>query len=83
MTATKMREPVPEFVSMDEKQANRLAVQIVKEGPYIVKPHTNSAGVTVLNVIDSRDGDPKQDGPWTIHDSQEWDDVRPNARRRS
>lgn len=79
--ARNVRGPVPEHLSLDAKQANRLGTQIVKDGPYVVKPYENSAGRVVLNVIDTSSEDPDRPGPWTVRDLQEWEDVKPRRKR--
>lgn len=79
--ATKMRVCPPAYASMDARQGRLLATEIVKDGPYVVKPHEDSRGRVVLNVVDTTRDPGQRGGPWTIRDRQEWEGVRPRGRR--
>lgn len=80
--ATKMKVPPPEYAVMDVKEAGRLGTEIGKDGPYVVKPYTNSKGVTFLNVQDVRENKPlSREQAVTIRDREEWEDIHPRRRR--
>lgn len=79
--AVKMKSRPPAYAELDAKAAARLGTEIVKEGPYIVKPYVNSKGVTFLNVQDTtRDRDQRRPAV-TVRDDEEWRALNPRKRR--